>query len=46
MMVGAEVVEGVELEAAIERPFEDPEVRYLHLHNARPGCYNGRIERA
>ncbi len=45
MMVGAEVVEGVELEAAIERQFGDPEVRYLHLHNARPGCYNCRVER-
>jgi hypothetical protein len=46
MMVGAEVVEGADLEAAIARFFARDEVSYLHLHNAKPGCYNGRVERA
>jgi hypothetical protein len=46
MMIGAEVVEGTQLEAAIERQFAAGEARYLHLHNARPGCFNCRIDRA
>ena len=46
LMVQADVVEGRELEAAIERVFEDPRVQYLHVHFARPGCYACRIDRA
>jgi len=30
----------------IERAFSDPRVEYLHLHIARPGCDNCRVERA
>lgn len=45
MMVGAEVVEGRELRAAIERCLSDPEVAYLDVHNAKPGCFNCRVER-
>lgn len=46
MMIASEVAEGRDLEAHIERAFSDPRVEYLHLHNARPGCYNCRVERA
>jgi hypothetical protein len=46
MMVGAEVVEGSDLEGAILRGLADPGVSYLHLHNARPGCYNCAVRRA
>ena len=46
MMVGAEVLEGSELEEHIWRFFGDNRVAYLHVHNARPGCYNCRVERA
>jgi hypothetical protein len=46
MMVGAAVVEGAELEASIMSFFARPEVSYLHVHNAKPGCYNCRVERA
>jgi len=46
MMVGAEVVEGSEIEAAIRRLFANQDASYLHVHNARPGCYNCRVERA
>lgn len=45
-MLGAEVAEGRELEAAIQRHFDDAQVAYLHLHNAGRGCYACRIERA
>jgi hypothetical protein len=46
MMVGAEVVEGSELEIAVRRLFANEEASYLHIHNARPGCYNCRVVRA
>lgn len=46
MMVGAEVVEGAGLEAAIQRLFADPSVGYLDVHNAKPGCFNCRVTRA
>jgi hypothetical protein len=46
MLVGWELVEGRELEAAIERLFANERARYLHVHFAAPGCYAARIERA
>jgi hypothetical protein len=45
-MVDAEVTEGSDLEAHVDRFFADTRVAYLHVHNARPGCYNCRIDRA
>jgi hypothetical protein len=46
MMRGADVVEGAAIVPLIKRLFADPAVSYIHVHNARPGCYSGRIERA
>lgn len=46
MMIGAKVVDGGELEEHISRFFDDQRVAYLHLHNANPGCFNCRVERA
>jgi len=46
MMLGADVVQGTELGDAIGRLFKDERVRYLHIHNAKPGCFNCRVERA
>lgn len=46
MMVGWELVDGRELEAAIERLFAEPAAAYLHIHFAAPGCYAARVERA
>ena len=40
MMVEAEVTPGTELEAAIDRLFENKDVDYIHIHNANPGCFN------
>jgi hypothetical protein len=45
-MVDAEVQEGTQLEALIERFLANPQVSYLHVHNARRGCYACRIDRA
>ncbi|MBB1268157.1 DUF1203 domain-containing protein [Shewanella sp. SR44-3] len=46
IMVGAEVVEGVELELAIARLFQQNDVEYIHIHNAKPGCFNCSVHRA
>ncbi len=46
MMVDADVVHGAELRPVLERLLAMPEVDYLHLHNAKPGCYAARAERA
>jgi hypothetical protein len=45
-MVDAEVSPGSELEALIERFLAEPRVAYLHVHNARRGCYACRVDRA
>jgi Protein of unknown function (DUF1203) len=46
MMVGADVVNGSELESAIQRLFANERVSYLHIHNATPGCYSCCVVRA
>jgi hypothetical protein len=46
MMVAAEVAKGSDLETVIQRLFADENVVYLHIHNASPGCYNCRVNRA
>jgi hypothetical protein len=46
MMLDAEVVDGSEIEAVISRFFLSPHVAYIHAHNAKRGCYSGRIDRA
>jgi Protein of unknown function (DUF1203) len=45
MMAGWELVDGRDLEAAIERLFANPRAAYLHIHYAAPGCYAARVER-
>jgi hypothetical protein len=46
LMVQADVVDGQLVELAITKMFADPGVAYLHLHNAKPGCYAARVDRA
>jgi hypothetical protein len=46
MMVDSEVTEGQQLENHINQLFSNSRVSYLHLHNARAGCYSCRVERA
>lgn len=46
MLVEADVTQGTELEAVVTRMFANPDVAYLHVHNAKPGCFNCVIERA
>lgn len=45
MMIDAEVAEGADLEALIERLLANKAAAYLHLHHARRGCYAARIDR-
>ncbi|WP_372771582.1 DUF1203 domain-containing protein [Pseudoalteromonas sp.] len=46
LMIGAEVVQGKELEFAIDRQFQNSDVEYIHIHNAIPGCFNCSVHRA
>lgn len=46
MMVDAAVVDGGKLRVTIRRMLGAEQVAYLHLHNAGPGCFNCRVERA
>jgi hypothetical protein len=45
MLRAADVVEGRSVEDVIGHLFADPAVAYIHAHNARQGCYSGRIDR-
>lgn len=45
MMLAADVVDGGDLEIVIAALFANPEVAYLHVHNANRGCYSGRVDR-
>lgn len=44
-MLHAEVCDGTALAPRLEQAFEDPAIAYLHLHNAKPGCYSCRVDR-
>ena len=46
MMLDADVVDGRQIEAVINSFFLSSEVAYIHAHNAKRGCYSGRIDRA
>jgi hypothetical protein len=46
MLRGAEVVWGQELERLTESMLAEPRTCYLHVHNAKPGCFAARIDRA
>lgn len=46
MMLDADVADGIAIESVITRMFANPEVGYIHVHNAKRGCYSGRIDRA
>jgi len=46
MMIDADVVPGQELAAAINRMLCQNTSAYLHVHNAKPGCFAARVDRA
>jgi hypothetical protein len=46
MMLDADVLPGTELSAWIVKSFGDPDVDFIDVHNAKRGCFSGRISRA
>lgn len=46
MMHDGEVIDGSVLEPLIVRTFEDEHTAYLHVHNAKRGCFAARVDRA
>ena len=46
VMLAGVVIQGQELEVTAERLLADDAVSYLHVHNAGPGCFATRIDRA
>lgn len=46
MMLDADVIEGAHMEQVIDRMFSNQEISYIQVHNAKRGCYSGRIDRA
>ena len=45
-MVECDLVEGKVIESMVERFFRNPDVRVIHAHNARAGCFLCAIERS
>ena len=46
MLIEAEIIQGGEVAAVFDRMLANPRVGYLQVHNAKHGCYSGRVERA
>jgi hypothetical protein len=46
MMVDADLADGRDAEAVIERMFANAQAAYLHAHFAKPGCFAARIDRS
>ncbi len=45
MMIAATVCEGTLVAGELERLFDVTEVEYVHLHNAKPGCFSCAVTR-
>jgi len=45
MIIDADVVDGESLESLIEDMLKNESTDYLHIHNAKPGCYAAKVER-
>jgi hypothetical protein len=46
LIVNADVCDGTEVGPVIERMLSDERVAYIHLHNAKRGCFSCTVERA
>jgi Protein of unknown function (DUF1203) len=46
MMLDADVLPGTELRDWILKSFADPAVDFIDVHNAKRGCFSGRVLRA
>ena len=45
IMVTADVCDGSDVRGVVERFLSDEAVAFLHLHNAKRGCFSCRVER-
>jgi hypothetical protein len=45
MLLNADVADGREIEPLIGHMFADRGVEYIHVHNAKPGCFAARVDR-
>jgi hypothetical protein len=45
MMLTADLATATELQSVIHAMFANPQIAYLHLHYAKPGCFAARVER-
>jgi len=45
IMIFAEVMSGENLKENLFSILQNHAISYLHIHNAKPGCYNCRVER-
>jgi hypothetical protein len=46
MLLDADTVDGSGIESLIEKMLDRLEVQYIHVHNAKPGCFAARVDRA
>ena len=46
MMIDADVVQGADVAQYLSQAFEDTEIAYIHIHNAKPGCFAASAHRA
>jgi Protein of unknown function (DUF1203) len=45
IMIDANVVEGKVISETLQELFANKDIVYVHIHNAKPGCYNCVVER-
>lgn len=45
-LIEADVVDGIDIERGIDQLFINSNVEFIHVHNAKQGCYHARVERA
>jgi len=46
MLLDADVVDGREVDEVFASMLAKPGVEFLHVHNAKPGCFAARVDRA
>jgi len=45
-LLDADVADGREIDGIINRMFDRRDVEFIHLHNAKPGCFAAQVNRA
>jgi hypothetical protein len=44
-MIGADICDGDVISPVLNQMFENSDVSYIHLHNAKPGCFAAKVVR-